>query len=339
MPSRRQLLLVVVLAVIVSIAFLPITRNTYIELLGETLFVGMVLLFGFTVAGAWRQTLLPRWLAQVLAVALGAALSPLIVQMLTVGGDFSMFMRSPPMVRGYVLVTVSAAVVGTLFALGALYRERDAQARAEALQFALERETLQRQAADARLNLLTAQIEPHFLLNTLANVQELVESGSPRAVPVFRSLIAYLRAAMPQLQQPAATLGDEERLVRSYLELMLMRMPDRLEYSIDIEASLRGMRFPPMALLTLVENAIRHGVDPSCDAARIEVGARRGEGTSVQLWVADTGVGMPAQAAAGTGLANLRARLQAFFGPGASFELSERVPHGVRADIRVTPVA
>ena len=120
MPSRRQLLLVVVLAVIVSIAFLPITRNTYIELLGETLFVGMVLLFGFTVAGAWRQTLLPRWLAQVLAVALGAALSPLIVQMLTVGGDFSMFMRSPPMVRGYVLVTVSAAVVGTLFALGAL---------------------------------------------------------------------------------------------------------------------------------------------------------------------------------------------------------------------------
>ena len=292
----------------------------------------MVLLFAFTLAGASRQTVLPRWVAQVLAVALGAALSPLIVQILSVGGRFSEFAASGGMVRGYVLVTVSAAIIGTLFALGALYRERDAQVRAQALQFALERETLQRQAADARLHLLTAQIEPHFLLNTLANVQELVESNSPRAVPVFRNLIAYLRAAMPRLQHESATLGDEERLVRAYLELMLMRMPDRLRFSIDIDPAVRGQRFPPMALLTLVENAIRHGVDPSCDAARIEVGARRGEGTSVQLWVADTGVGMPAQAAAGTGLANLRARLQAFFGPGASFELSEQPPHGVRAD-------
>jgi LytS/YehU family sensor histidine kinase len=115
------------------------------------------------------------------------------------------------MVHGYVLVTLSAALIGTLFALGALYRERDAQARTDALQFALERETLQRQAADARLHLLTAQIEPHFLLNTLANVQQLVDSGSPRAAPVFRSLIDYLRAALPQLHQKNATLGDEER--------------------------------------------------------------------------------------------------------------------------------
>ena len=189
----------------------------------------MVLLFAFTLAGAWRRRVLPRWVAQVLAIALGAVLSPLIVQLLAAGGDFSAFIGSRPHVRGYVLVTLSGALVGTLFGLGALYRERDAQVRAQALQFELERETLQRQAADARLQLMTAQIEPHFLLNTLANVQQLVESGSPRAAPVFRSLIAYLRAAMPQLHQAApATLGDEERLVRAYLELMLMRMPDRL---------------------------------------------------------------------------------------------------------------
>ena len=335
LPRRRQLIVVVVLALLAALALIPITRNSFIELIGETLFVGMVLLFAFTLAGASRQTVLPRWVAQVLAVALGAALSPLIVQMLSVGGNFAVFAASGPMVRGYVLVTVSAAIIGSLFALGALYRERDAQARAQALQFALERETLQRQAADARLHLLTAQIEPHFLLNTLANVQELVESGSPRAVPVFRSLIAYLRAAMPRLQQESATLGDEERLVRAYLELMLMRMPDRLSFSIDIETALRSLRFPPMALLTLVENAIRHGIDPGCDGGAIEVGARRIDAGSVHAWVADTGVGLADSAGTGAGLANLQARLQAFFGESARLELSEQAPHGVRADMHL----
>jgi signal transduction histidine kinase len=337
-PTRRQLALVVLLAGVAAVLLLPVTHNPYIELLGETLFVGMVLLFAFTLAGAWQQTVLPRWVAQVLAITLGAVLSPLIVQLLAAGGDFSAFVGSRPHVRGYVLVTLSGALVGTLFGLGALYRERDAQVRAQALQFELERETLQRQAADARLQLMTAQIEPHFLLNTLANVQQLVESGSPRAAPVFRSLIAYLRAAMPQLHQAApATLGDEERLVRAYLELMLMRMPDRLTFSVDIEPALRELAFPQMGLLTLVENAVRHGVDPGCDEARIEVGAHRGAGGELQLWVADTGVGLATESAgAGTGLRNLRERLQAFFGPDARLDLSEQVPHGVRADIRVT---
>lgn len=339
-PTRRQLALVVVLAIVAAVALLPVTRNPYIELLGETLFVGMVLLFAFTLAGACRQTLLPRWVAQVLAIALGAVLSPLVVQLFAAGGDFSAFIGSRPHVRGYVLVTLSGALFGTLFGLGALYRERDAAVRAQALQFALERETLQRQAADARLQLMTAQIEPHFLLNTLANVQQLVESGSPRAAPVFRSLIAYLRAAMPQLHQTTpATLGDEERLVRAYLELMLMRMPDRLTFTVEIEPALRTLPFPQMGLLTLVENAVRHGIDPSCDAGRIEVGAgREAGGAGVRLWVADTGVGLSAQSAgSGTGLHNLRERLQAFFGSDARVELSEQSPHGVRADVHVTP--
>lgn len=338
-PTRRQLIFTIALAVLAAIGLNPITLNPFFEVLGEALFVAMVLLFGFSVAGAWRQTLLPRWVAQLLAVTIGACLSPLVVQMLSVGGDFSAFVGSRPMVRGYVLVTMSAALIGTLFALGALYRERDAQARAEALRFALERETLERQAADARLRLMTAQIEPHFLLNTLANVQQLVESGSPQAAPVFRSLIAYLRAAMPQLHQASATLGDEEKLVRAYLELMLMRMPDRLRFRIDIAPGLRPVVFPQMGLLTLVENAIRHGIDPGCDGGEIEVGARRGNGREVLLWVADTGVGLADDAGSGAGLRNLRERVVAAYGPDASVTLLAQQPHGVRAEIRWTEPA
>ena len=119
-----------------------------------------------------------------------------------------------------------------------------------------------REALDTRLKLLQAQIEPHFLFNTLANVQALVESGSPQAAPVLKSLIAYLRAAMPRLHAEAATLANEIALVRSYLELMQMRMPDRLTFSIDVPADIAAREFLPMSVLTLVENAIRHGIDP-----------------------------------------------------------------------------
>jgi sensor histidine kinase YesM len=335
LPSRRQLTLVMLVALVVAALFKPLSHTPIIELAAETLFVGVMLLFAFTLAGAWRQNVLPRWVVQVLAIAVAAMVSPLIVQLLSFGGDFSAFLSSKGHVRGYVMVTLAAVAVGTLFGLGALYSERDAQARAQALQFALERETLQRQAADARLHLMTAQIQPHFLFNTLANVQELVESGSPRAAPVFRSLIDYLCAAMPHLQEEHATLADEERLVRAYLDLMQMRMPDRLAFTVDIDPELRHLRFPAMALLTLVENAIRHGIDPGCETGKVEVGARRVDADSVHLWVADTGVGLSENAGQGTGLANLNARIKAFFGDGARVDLTEQAPHGLRADLHV----
>lgn len=326
---------VVIAAAVFAALLRPLTRNTYVEVLGELLLVGMILLAAFTAAGAWSQRLVPRWVAQVVAVVLAAPLGPLIVQLLTAGGDFSRFVNSPSHVRGYFLITQAALVIGIFAALGALVRQRVAQAEAQALKFALEREMLERQAADARLKLLTAQIQPHFLLNTLANVQELVESGSPRAAPVFRSLIAYLRSSLPQFQQEDATLADEAALVRAYLELMHMRMPDRLAYQLDIPDDVSALRFPPMALLTLVENAIEHGVDPSCEACRVEVGARCCGDGSVHLWVADTGVGMSEEAGEGTGLKNLKERLKAAYGPRARVELSEVQPQGVRADIHL----
>jgi signal transduction histidine kinase len=330
----RSLVGAAIAAAVAAVLLLPMTRNTYIEILGETLLVGIILVTAFTAAGAWEQRFVPRWVVQVVAVVLAAPLGPLIVQLLTAGGDFWRFINSPPHVRGYLLVTWAALIFGTYAALGALVRQREAQAQALALKFELERETLERQAADARLKLMTAQIQPHFLLNTLANVQELVESGSPRAAPVFRSLIAYLRSTLPQFQQDDATLGDEANLVRAYLDLMQMRMPDRLSYVIDIADDIKPLRFPPMALLTLVENAIEHGVDPCCDPCRVEVGAKR-DGGVVRMWVADTGVGMSDNAGEGTGLKNLKERLKAAFGPQARVELSEVQPQGVRADIEL----
>ncbi len=323
------------LAITVALLLNPIFLTPFPALLGRTLFVALVLVLVFHVAGIWRQRLVPRWLLQTVAVAMAAPVATLVVYLIVMSGDVSAFMQNPYRVMGFLWIAGCALVVGLVVALGALYRERDAQARSQALQFEIERGQLERQALDARLSVLAAQVEPHFLFNTLANVQALVDSGSPRAAPVLKSLIAYLRAALPRLHEAAqATLADEVSLVRSYLDLMHLRMPDRLTYAVEVDATLLGLRFPPMALLTLVENAIRHGIDPGEQGGRIDVGGRRDPSSGrVQLWVADTGIGLRGTDAPGTGLANLRARLQGVFGVSARLELLPNPPHGVRAEL------
>jgi signal transduction histidine kinase len=328
------------LALLASIALNPIFITPYPVLLGRMLAIAAVLLLAFVAARVWRVPGVPRWLAQVLAVVLAAPLATLLAYLPSVGGDLAELFRHEGRVMGVLSIMSTVLIIAPLLVLGSLYRERDAQARNQALAFELERSVLERQALDARLRLLHAQIEPHFLFNTLANVQQLVESGSARAGPLLNSLIAYLRAALPRLHDAHPTLGDELLMVRSYLELMQMRMPDRLQFSVDAAGVPPQLAFPALGLMTLVENAVRHGIDPSEAGGRIEVTARRDAASDeVRIAVTDTGAGIRETSAAGTGLTNLRARLAAAFGSGARLELHEMQPRGVRAEITFTPKA
>jgi len=328
------------LAAVAALLLSPIFIPPFPVLLGRTLCVAMLVLLSFAAAGQWPRRLprwLARWLLQVVVVALTVPLATLLVYLAAVGGDIGSLMESEARILGFTWIAGSGLLVGPLLAMGALYRQRDAEARSQALRFELERSELERQALDARLRLLQAQVEPHFLFNTLANVRALVETGSPQAAPVLQSLIAYLRAAMPRLANEAASLEDELALVRAYLDLMHLRMPDRLSYAVDIPASLLGVRFPPMALLTLVENAVRHGIDPSEQGGRIELGGERLDDDVVRLWVSDSGVGLTQPGGNGTGLRNLRERLRVFYGPSARLDLSENSPAGLRAELFFTP--
>ena len=308
----------------------------FVVLLGRMLVIAMLLLIVFVAAGrvppARLPDWLPPWLLRVAGVMLAAPVATYLVYVPSVGGDFFGVLDHEGRMSGFVLITGVVLVVAPVLALGALYRERDAQARSQALAFALERSRLEQQRLDAELRLLQAQIQPHFLFNTLANVQALVESGSPRAAAVLQHLITYLSSAMPRLGEAAATLDNEATLVRAYLELMHMRMPDRLRFSVDVPAALGGQRFPSMALLTLVENAVRHGIDPTEDGGAIDVRAWR-EGDRLVAEVADTGAGLPATPRDGTGLANLRARLAGTHGAAATLALAPNTPRGVRARI------
>ena len=281
---------------------------------------------------AWPRRLprwCQRWVLQVVAVGASIAVAAVVMYVPFSPPD------APPFVEDndWMLVTVAAILVAPWTALAAIVRQKEAFAHHQELAFALERSELERQAVDARLHLLQAQVAPHFLFNTLANVQALVDAGSPRASSVLRNVIQYLRAAVPLLHEPAATIERELQLVRPYLELMQMRMPDRLQYAMNVDSSVLQVRCPPTTLLTLVENAVRHGIDPSEEGGRIDIDIGRiGERCLVR--VTDTGVGLHESATGlGTGLTALRERLQLIFGDAAQLRLAPNGSRGAAVEV------
>ena len=208
----------------------------------------------------------------------------------------------------------------------------EAQAEAEKARAA----GIERQAMQAQLQLLQAQIEPHMLFNTLANLQGLIAIDPPRAQLLLDQLIEYLRATLGSSRLASTTLAQEFRLMQAYLGLMSVRMGQRLAYALDLPAELAGVGVAPMLLQPLVENAIHHGLEPRMEGGRIDVGAAR-HGDLLVLTVRDTGMGLEAQAAPGNGLAlrNVRERLAALYGDAASLTLTPNLPRGAIAEIRM----
>jgi TM2 domain-containing membrane protein YozV len=199
-----------------------------------------------------------------------------------------------------------------------------------------------RQLAEARLTLMRAQVEPHFLFNTLAHVQALQEIDPPQASTMLERLISYLRAAMPSMRETKSTLGREVDVVRAYLDLLKIRMGDRLRYFINMPADMNGVSLPPTMIATLVENAIKHGLEPKKEGGSIAVQVRKLEATEahperMEVLVADDGLGFGAADTSGTGvgLANTRERLKMLYGSSAELAVEPNAPSGVRAIIRV----
>jgi len=199
---------------------------------------------------------------------------------------------------------------------------------------AREREALEAQQMEAEVSALNAQIEPHFLFNTLANVKRLYETTPERGRDMLQSLIKYLRAALPSMRRQDSTLGQELELVRNYLTILQMRMGERLSFDIAAQPELLAARLPPMVLPTLVENAIKHGLGPLPEGGRIEISAAAQDG-AMRVEVRDNGQGFAASGGSGVGLANTRARLAALFGTQAALELESAAPRGVIARVRL----
>ena len=306
------------------------------SILTRTVLLGLTAMLVFGFFEQWPKRL-PRWLArwvlQVLAVALAIPPTMAIIYALSTAPGAPAFYHDQDRMEGFGMLTGLGLLVAPWVALAAVVRQKEALARHQALAFDLERSELERQALDARLRLLQAQVAPHFLFNTLANVQALVDAGSPQASAVLQSLISYLRAAVPRLNEPATTLRHELELVRAYLELMHMRMPDRLQFALHTDEAALALRCPPMTLLTLVENAVRHGIDPSEEGGRIDIYVHQ-RGDRCLLRVTDTGAGLGQSGKGlGTGLSTLRERLELAFGGDVQLRVTAQHPKGACAEL------
>ncbi|BCT92927.1 hypothetical protein LYSHEL_19500 [Lysobacter helvus] len=324
-------------AIAAFVVSLPMSTNwtaSYWLLLVRLFLVGMAALCMFGLFERWPRRLpswIARWGLQVAGVAAIIPVAAALSYAFTTPHDVHWWSVKSRM-EGFSFIAFMGLLVAPWIAMSALYRHISGKARSQALAFELERSEYDRNALDARLRLLQAQVEPHFLFNTLANVRELVDAGSPQASEVLGSLIAYLRAAVPRLHEANATVAQELELVRAYLEVMHMRMPDRLRWSVDAEPGALQVPCPPTSVLTLVENAVRHGIDPAEEGGRIDVRATV-QGGQCRIVVADTGVGVASTINAGTGLSNLRERLQLAFGDEARLVLAPLPPHGTTAEL------
>jgi signal transduction histidine kinase len=185
----------------------------------------------------------------------------------------------------------------------------------------------------AKLSLLHAQVEPHFLYNTLASAQLLTRGDPARADQLLGHLIAYLRNSVPSAENSMSTLSVELERARAYLEILKIRMGDRLNLQVLVPDTLRSVPIPPMMLQTLVENAIKHGLEPVTGGGTIWIIAREQEG-KVSVTVADDGRGFSEQGGGtGIGLKNIRERLRLAYGDAASFAVVANFPRGVAATI------
>jgi sensor histidine kinase YesM len=249
------------------------------------------------------------------------------------GEGLLQFLRS-----NWVPVLAAGAITGfALAALSALIahlRNREYVSLAERLRLESKQEQLSRQIAETRLQNLQAQIEPHFLFNTLASAQQLAAGKAPEAAQLLGHLTRFLRAAMPRLRDGDATLGHEIEMINAYLAIMQARLGGRLRYSVEVDPVLHPLHFPSLMLMTLVENAIKHGIEPLKEGGEVRISVSRAAGR-LTASVIDTGAGLSESVGSGVGLDNIRERLRVRFGEAGSLKLSANEPRGFAARVEI----
>jgi signal transduction histidine kinase len=232
------------------------------------------------------------------------------------------------------LIIVASAILKITYK-----RTIQAEVKAAVATETADSEQLKRQVVEARMAAMQAQVEPHFLFNTLASIDHLIETDPPRASTMQKNLIALLRASMPSMREsnPALhNLGREMAVIRPYLEILKVRMEDRLQASVNVPEGLLSAEFPPMMIQSLVENAIKHGLEPKAEGGTLTVSAEIIHGR-LAVTVADTGLGFGRADTAGTGigLTNIRERLKLLYGDKASMVVADNQPSGTVVTLTV----
>ena len=231
------------------------------------------------------------------------------------------------------LLTIGV-IFGSIITYFFTSREQIAQSQIQIQEEQIRRLTSEKKLAEANLKLLQAQIEPHFLFNTLSNVLSLLDTNPTKGKSMLVDFIQYLRTSLSKIREQKATLGQEMEMIQAYLNIYKVRMGDRLHYKIDLPEKLRANSFPPMLIQPLVENAIKHGLEPKIDGGDIRISGEEKNGI-LRIEVVDSGGGFKEGKNFGMGLSNIRERLQSLYGNSGRLILEENQPNGLKATIEV----
>jgi sensor histidine kinase YesM len=270
-----------------------------------------------------------RWLMLAPALPLSVALGIVLAHLL-LGRPFTL---SPFITQSFAIGMMFAVIGSTVFLLSERVHRLDNEIRQRRLNEAEQA----RRETEARLKLLQAQIEPHFLFNTLANVGSLIEVDPPRARRLLDRLNDWLRVALVRARGEQTTLGDELSLLENWLEILTERFGARLAWRIEADAATRALPFPPMLLQPLVENAVKHGIEPKLGGGTVSIAARYAAGL-LRIEVRDDGAGFPTEPSmrgAGAGLDNVRSRLAALYGDSGRLGVRSNPAGGVSATLEL----
>ena len=280
---------------------------------------------------AGPQTWLPRlvvdWIGLILGIVAGLFIGSIIT-----GLNPSFFIHQ----FGFLMkVLFGSLLFGTVIHYFFSIHEKISVSETIAQEERIKRLTSEKQAIETNLRLLQAQIEPHFLFNTLSNILSLLDREPERGKSMLSDLTRYLRTSLSKTRRDISTVGQEIELIQDYLKIFKVRMGERLRFGIEVPAELKDHPFPPMLIQPLVENAIKHGIEPKIDGGEILIKADTHMNGSVRVEVTDTGLGLHEGSNPGIGIANVKARLESLYGNKAQFILEENKPSGLKATIEV----
>ena len=321
---------------VVTIVLFPFLENRFGDLLISAQVVGFTLLA--LLYPALNIAMKPLWRAFSIASALlvGAFFGTVLV-VLVKGRDLGMMFSDSERLWSFGLTAAIGFISGTIAVTVMITRARIARAEAELLRSEADRQRLARKHAEAELKVIRAQIEPHFLFNTLANLSFLIKDDPKQALAMLENLIDYLQAAVPRIRGETSTLRNELVMASAYVAILQIRMGDRLQSVFDVPQDLLALPFPPMMLITLIENAIKHGLNELPEGGTITVSASRRTDVLV-LSVTDTGAGLPQlgnDSKDGIGLSNIRERLAAMYGERGKLMLTANQPRGTVATLEI----
>jgi sensor histidine kinase YesM len=266
-----------------------------------------------------------------IAIPLGGLLGVSLAHNL-IDYNFQSFIASYPNLP--VILIVCTLVFGSIISYYFYARSTLAENQTALQEAALQQLENDKKLTEIHLKLLQAQIEPHFLFNTLSNILSLIDESPQEAKIMLTNLTQYLRASLKRTREAHSTLGDEIELLRAYLDIYTLRMGERLQYHIEIPDTLQAMNFPPLLLQPIVENAIKHGIAPDIEGGKIEISANL-ETEHLNILCIDTGKGLTQHSGKGMGLKNVSARLQAIYGNQASLRIQPNTPKGVKVSLSI----